>query len=183
MRGDIGDVILELERRLGAEHEWIIGGSTALMLRGVPVIPNDIDIWCTQEALVFFAEHVRRSLQLFEDEWVRHSTFNYCYLGWTIEVIGRSVILRTGCVLEPDDEMFRRAHSPARVESLEDVLCEMLAMDRPAPKRDKERAFDILSQSAHSLDLTYFGSRCLAWRVSRDIYRQALEIYANSHRD
>jgi hypothetical protein len=110
-----------------------------------------------------------------------HSSFNMHLLGWRVEVTGRSVIRRTGCVLEPDRELFDRAYSPARVESLEDLLAEMLAMDRPAPKGDKERVLGVLEQPGYSLDLAYFRRRCIGWRVSRDVYRETLEVYARAH--
>jgi hypothetical protein len=181
MRADLADVVQEAARRLGGRYEWIVSGSAALLLRGVPVTPGDLDIWCTQEALVFFAERTHRDLKLFEDEWIVHSSFELQFRDWTVEVTGQSKIRRTGCVLEPDAEMFRRARSPLPVEALEDVLAEMLAMDRPAPKRDADRVFSVLSRPGHSLDLAYFRRRCLDWQVLPDLYRRAFETYVVAH--
>lgn len=182
VRGDIDEVISEVERRLGSGLRWIVSGSSALMLRGVPVQPNDVDIWCTQEALQFFANQVGQPFHVVEDEWIRHNSFDIHLGGWVVEVTGSVVIRRTGCVLEPDEEMFRRARSPSRVEPLEDVLAELLAMDRPPPKRDTARAFDIVGQPDRELDLPYFRKRCVDWQVDRQLYDRAVETYTHAHK-
>ena len=156
----IDDVIYKLKAMLG-DSEYLISGSSALYLNDMSVKPNDIDIWCDESNLIKISKKL--NIEIIKDE-NKIYTANKVLLnmdGWEIEIVG-DVYLKSGRQLFIDEQIIKR--SKENIESVEDVLCEMLAFNRKNPKNDLGRVLKAISMT--KVDFRYMANRLVLWKIN-----------------
>ncbi|MFD0958804.1 hypothetical protein [Paenibacillus chungangensis] len=81
--------------------KWVIGGSAGLLLRGLPLSPNDVDIYCDDEDVAY----VHHALKKYAIDHPEHSSTaiyrsrlaHYRIEGLAIELVGGFVVSALGC--------------------------------------------------------------------------------------
>ncbi|CCN70635.1 hypothetical protein VIBNISFn118_2350009 [Vibrio nigripulchritudo SFn118] len=166
-RNCILELICELRAELGSVNGWVVSGSSAMLLQGFECQPNDIDIWCTDDALRSLASYFDVSITSVEDSSKKTGSFTINRGGWEVEFTG-SVDFSGGSKLMVDSEMLDRARED-QLQPLEDIISELLVMGRPHPKNDHARAKEIYHKFKRHLDHGYLRSRLESWGASRQM--------------
>lgn len=156
----IDDVICNLKTMLG-NSEYLISGSSALYLSDIPVKPNDIDIWCDESNLIKISKNLNIKIIKDSNEFYTANKVLFNMGGWNIEIVG-DVYLKSGKRLFIDGQIIKR--SKKNIESVEDVLCEMLVFNRKNPKNDLERVLKVISMT--KVDFKYMANRLNVWEVN-----------------
>lgn len=162
---------------LSHHMEWLVSGSCALALHGVEVSPLDIDLWFTPAELDLWARTQGLEVRLRVHAGYRTEGFTLRRDGWDIDCVGR-VILDAGSILQVDLRMLRAASGDPLIESRADLIAELLAMNRPAPKADWKRAWT-LAQGTERLDVKAIRSRLRAFGIPPSRVNDMLTFLVN----
>lgn len=172
-RAPVKELLPAVAAALGEGPGWLVSGSVAMQLRGLNNSPRDLDIWCTDGALDLLAARLGRAVETRRTEYFRSRVIGLTLLGWEVELSG-TVELNSGVLLQVDEELLGRATGNPPVESVEDLLAELLAMNRGQPKNDFERARAIYELVGRDIDEAYFRARLRAWAVGDDLVEQLI---------
>lgn len=159
---------------------WIISGSIAMARYGLRTFPDDIDIWCGEEALCAFASISKAPVVAVETEFFRTNTLYFTLSGWPVEVVG-DVRLPNGATQVVDEVMLGRAHGSPPAESAEDLIADYMAVNRRRPKDDR-RLRTLVALNAHRLDWEYLLRRARQWKVSDEAIERIILPHADGRR-
>lgn len=149
-RAPLDEVLGRLQAELGPDG-WLVSGSAAMAVHGLPVEPRDLDLWCLPDRLVGLAATCGCSAISRQNGRFKFASFRLDLLGWDVEVVGL-VESNDGLRLAVDAAMLARSRGYPPIESVEDLVAELLAMDRPAPKSDRARAAQLVLQAGSRFD-------------------------------
>src|SRR5215212_2692955 len=138
-RASVGDLLPAVSAVLGDRPGWIVSGSVAMQLHGLNVSPHDLDIWCTDEALERLATRLNHTIAARRTKYYEARVLDLSMLGWEVEITG-TVELNSGVRLKVDKAILERAQGSPPVESPEDLMAELLVLNREPPKNDFARA-------------------------------------------
>jgi nucleoside diphosphate kinase len=160
-RVDLGSAVAALEASLADVSGWLLSGSAALARHGLDVEPRDIDLWCTNDALDAIARWAGRPTETKLVRGFEARRVVWHHAGWEVEAVGP---LTSGARrLMPDEAMLGRARG--RLEPIEDLLVELIVLDRPAPKNDVSRARLVRRRLSHAIDEAYLRRRAAHWNA------------------
>jgi hypothetical protein len=167
-RAPVTELLPAVSAALGDEPGWIVSGSVAMHLHGLNVSTRDLDIWCTDEALERFATRLNRPVAARRTKYFESRVLDLSMLGWEVEISG-TVELNSGVRLKVDEAILERAKGSPPVESPEDLLAELLALNREPPKNDFARACALYELVGRKIDSAYLRPRLRAWEVSDEL--------------
>jgi hypothetical protein len=153
----IFEALKNITKRLSIYDDWIVSGSSAMLLHGFNIAPNDLDIWCSQNLLFEIAKNFCIPVEYYHKTNYSHSGFVTLINNINVEFAGR-VIVRDSLIMEVDIEMLISAKGIPKVQSIEDLIAELLTLNRPLPKLDSERAKK-LACTVDSFDYDVFAYR------------------------
>jgi hypothetical protein len=93
------------------------------------------------------------------------SAFQLTVKGWDVEVVG-SMTLPNGIVMQVDEEMLANATGSPLVESAEDLVAELLVLNRPEPKQDLKRACTLVDLLRQRFQVDRCKNRLLRFGLS-----------------
>ena len=160
------DVVGHLPDLLGRPNDWLVSGSCAVALHGLAVVPKDIDVWCLPERLQQLAERFGREIEHRTQMGFVLESFCISLDRWSVEVAGRA-FMPGGIVMSVDRDMLASAGGNPLVESVPDLLAELLTLDRSAPKADFQRAKGLATAIGSSLDWNHVRIRMERFAVPR----------------
>ena len=162
-RSDLRSVVQSIMEELRSAGRWLISGSTAMRLHGFRVTPGDIDVWLDSEAFLRVAEKLRGEVRTARLPHGRAHRMTLERSGWKVEYTG-PIVRPSGIQMTVDPEMIVRANG--HVQSVEDLVAELLVMKRRSPKRDLDRAYALYQQFGRRIDHAYLQRRLLLWGES-----------------
>lgn len=172
-RAPVGELLSEtVVPALKGSAEWLVSGSVAMYLHGLSVEPHDLDLWCTEYTLEGCAALLGVPVTNYRTDVLQTRFARWSAAGWEIELNG-AVRLRDGRVLEVDGAMLDRARGTPRVQSPEDLICDLLAMDRAA-SGDRGTARRLAGYFGGGLDVRYLGWRLEHWGVAGGLIEEVL---------
>lgn len=170
-RALITDLLPAVSAALGDETGWIVSGSVAMCLHGLNLTPRDLDLWCTDATLERLAARFKQTITARRTKYFESRVIDLSMLGWEVELSG-TVELNNGVQLKVDEAILARAKGLPPVESPEDVLAELLALNREPPKNDFARACALYELFERKIDSAYLRTRLRTWRVDEGLIEQ-----------
>jgi hypothetical protein len=150
---------------------WVIGGSTAQWAHGLPVTPGDVDVRCSEADLDRIEKALGTSCRVEETNAYRVRTCHTSIGGWDVEFSG-DLLFDDGSRIAVDETVCAR-RADAGVQSIEDVIVELIGMGRGFPRDDRSRARQLTRLRPGDLDHEYLVRRLAA------IGRTDPEIFAS----
>jgi nucleoside diphosphate kinase len=152
------DVVASLGPLLAGADTWFVGGSSALYLHGFECAPRDLDVTCSRSSLERIADKLGLELVEQERAFGTYLSASYRLDGWDVEFSTFSSF-RGRYRFEIDRELLARVGHVVPVTPLEDVVVELLAMNRRDGKDDADRARAVVRTMRGRLDREYLAYR------------------------
>ena len=150
--------------KLPLDCSWIVSGSAALAIQGFKCKPNDIDIWCSQDAIHIISDLLGIDKEAYSVAGLKGEVIKWHHCGWEVEIVG-PLSTPEGQIISVDNQMLDRASISQKTESIEDLVAELLLLRRPAPKDDLKRALGVLSTYRNKVDHDYLSWRLCKWNI------------------
>jgi nucleoside diphosphate kinase len=147
--------------------DWAIGASTALRAHGLPVSPSDIDVRCSEPVLQRVADRLARKVSRHRDMGYAANAIAVTIAGWEVELVGDLVFDHGGRVFVDQTTVARRDADGFMAP--EDLFAEYLAMNRPRPRRDLERALELADLCGPRIKWEVVLSRAREFGVVEDL--------------
>jgi hypothetical protein len=169
------DVLCQLPTLLGHEAEWMISGSCAMVWHGLTIEPNDIDVWCMPDHLKHLADRCGERVSQHQKAALSLESFEINVSGWRVEIVGR-VYKEGGILMSVDRDMLMEARGHPLVESVEDLVAELLVLDRSSPKFDFRRAVTLSKAQRDGLRTQYVRTRLRRFGVTPSEVEYKLDL-------